>query len=143
MTGELEVDLLCAIENVYKEKLIIFLRRLSRLGSSDNQIVSRIWTTNILNLDELGLLFNALPEKGLTEKKKQSKGDKKSKQGMAAMFIVAADGSFVFEPLLFGDQKYHGVLDLSKIIQDQCLFIIFQIAKHGWIVILWRLFLAN
>ena len=58
-----------------------------------------------MNLDELGLLFNTLPEKGLTEKKKQSKGDKKSKQGMAAMFIVAADGSFVFEPVVIWRSK--------------------------------------
>ena len=34
-------------------------------------------------------------------------------------------------PLLFGNQKHHGVLDLSEVRQDQCLFIIFQIAKYG------------
>ena len=53
---------------------------------------------NILNLDELGLFFKALPEKGLAEKKKKSKGGKKSKQRMTVMFIVASDCSFVFEP---------------------------------------------
>ena len=53
---------------------------------------------NILNLDELGLFFKALPEKGLAEKTKKSKGGKKSKQRMIVMFIVASDGSFVFEP---------------------------------------------
>ena len=53
---------------------------------------------NILNLDELGLFFKALPEKGLAEKTKKSKGGKKSKQLVTVMFIVASDGSFVFEP---------------------------------------------
>ena len=63
---------------------------------------------------------------------------------MTVMFIVAADGSFFFlNPLLFGDQKYHNGLDLSRIRQDQCLFIIFQIAKHEWIVISWRPFMAD
>ena len=51
------------------------------------------------------------------------------------MFIVVADGSFVFNLLLCGKQTYHGVLDLSKIRQGQCQLIIFQIAKHGWTVI--------
>ena len=53
---------------------------------------------NILNLDELGLFFKALPEKGLAEKTKKSKGGNKSKQRMTVIFIVASDGSFVFEP---------------------------------------------
>ena len=52
---------------------------------------------NILNLDELGLFYEALQEKGLTEKKKPSKVRKKLKQLMTAMFIVAVDGFFVFE----------------------------------------------
>ena len=34
-------------------------------------------------------------------------------------------------PLLFGDQKYHGVLDLSKIRQDQFLLVVFKLAKRG------------
>ena len=53
---------------------------------------------NILNLDELGLFFKALPEKDLAEKTRKSKGGKKSKQHMTVMFIVASDGSFVFKP---------------------------------------------
>ena len=47
---------------------------------------------NILNLDEFGLFFKVLPEKGLAEKVKKSKDGKKSKQGMSVMFIVASDG---------------------------------------------------
>ena len=60
---------------------------------------------NILNLDELGLFFKALPEKGLAEKTKKSKGGKKSKQRMTVMFIVASDGSFVFEPTVIWRSK--------------------------------------
>ena len=37
---------------------------------------------NILNLDEIGLFFKALSEKGLAEKTMKSKGGKKSKQRM-------------------------------------------------------------
>ena len=59
----------------------------------------------ILNLDELGQFFKALPEKGLSEKTKKSKGGKKSKQRMTVMFIVASDGSFVFEPTVIWRSK--------------------------------------
>ena len=60
---------------------------------------------NILNLDELGLFFRALPEKGLAEKTKKSKSGKKSKQRMTVLFIVASDGSFVFEPAVIWGSK--------------------------------------
>ena len=60
---------------------------------------------NILNLDELGLCFKALPEKGLAEKTKKSKGGKKSKQRMTVTFIVASDGSFVFGPTVIWRSK--------------------------------------
>ena len=60
---------------------------------------------NILNFDELGLFFKALLEKGLAEKTKKSKGGKKSKQCMTVMFIVASDGSFVFEPTVIWRSK--------------------------------------
>ena len=58
-----------------------------------------------LNLDELGLFFKTLPEKGLAEKTKKSKGGKKSKQPMTVMFIVASDSSFVFEPTVIWRSK--------------------------------------
>ena len=60
---------------------------------------------NILNLDELGQFFKALPEKGLARKTKKSKGGKKSKQRMTVVFIVASDGSFVFEPTFIWRSK--------------------------------------
>ena len=60
---------------------------------------------SILNLDELGLFFKALPEKVLAEKTKKSKGSKKSNQRMTVMFIVASDDSFVFEPTVIFRSK--------------------------------------
>ena len=73
---------------------------------------------NILNLDELGLFFKALPEKGLAEKTKKSKGGKKSKQRMTVMFIVASDGSLVFEPTVIWRSKlprcFKSLKDVSR-----------------------------
>ena len=73
---------------------------------------------NIINLDELGLFFKALPEKGLMEKEKKTKGGKKSKQRMTVMFIVASDGSFVFEPTAIwrskGPRYFKSVKDLLR-----------------------------
>ena len=57
-----------------------------------------------------------------------------------AMFIVAAEVLLFSNPFLFGDQKSIAVLDLSKIRQGQCLFVIFQTVNHEQIVILWRVF---
>ena len=52
---------------------------------------------NILNVNELGF-FKALPVKVLIEKGKKTKGDKKTKQRMTVMFIVASNSSFIFDP---------------------------------------------
>ena len=52
---------------------------------------------NILNVNELGF-FKALPVKVLIEKGKKTKGDKKIKQRMTVMFIVASNSSFIFDP---------------------------------------------
>ena len=51
-------------------------------------------------MDELGLFFKALPEKGLVEKSRRCKGGKKSKQLLTADFFVAADGSKISEPVV-------------------------------------------
>ena len=53
---------------------------------------------NISNLVKLGVFFKILSEKSLAENMKKGKGGKKLKQRMTVMFIVASDGSFVFEP---------------------------------------------
>ena len=43
-------------------------------------------------MDELGLFFKALPEKGLLEKSRGWKEDEKSKQRLTAAFFVVVDG---------------------------------------------------
>ena len=55
---------------------------------------------DIWDMDELGLFFKALPEKGLVQKSKKCKGGKKSKQRFTAVFFVAADGSIVSQPIV-------------------------------------------
>ena len=73
---------------------------------------------NIQNLDKLELFSMALPEIGLTEKKKENKGREKSIQRMTVMFIVAGDGSFVFEPIVIWRSKlprcFRSLKDLSR-----------------------------
>ena len=59
----------------------------------------------ISNLYELGLFFKALSEKVLMEKGKTTNGGKKSKQCMTLMFVVASDGSFIFEPSVIWRSK--------------------------------------
>ena len=44
-------------------------------------------------MDELGLFFETLPNKGLVEKKKSSRSGKKSKKRMTTAVFVAASGS--------------------------------------------------
>ena len=73
---------------------------------------------NILNLDDLGLFFKALPEKGIAAKTKKSKGGKKLKPRMTVMFSVASDGSFVFEPTVIWRSKlsrcFKSLKDVSR-----------------------------
>ena len=51
-------------------------------------------------MDELGLFFKSLAEKGLLEKSRRCKGGKKSKQLFTADFFVAADDSKISEPVV-------------------------------------------
>ena len=60
---------------------------------------------NIWNMDELGLFFKALPEKGLVEKSRRCKRGKKSKQCLTAVFFVTADGSEISEPIVIWKSK--------------------------------------
>ena len=60
---------------------------------------------NIWNMDELGLLFKVLLEKGLVEKSRRCKGDKKFKKRLTAAFFVASDGSKISEPVIIWKSK--------------------------------------
>ena len=57
-----------------------------------------IWTN-------LAVFFSALPEKGLVEKGKHAKGDKKSKQRLTVAFFVNAAGEKVDQPILIWKSK--------------------------------------
>ena len=95
---------------------------------------------NILNFDELGLIFKALPEKGLSEKTKKSKGGKKSKQRMTIMLLLLLMVLLSLNQLSFGDQNYHVPLSPLKMHQDWCPCITFWIKRLRWTRTLWRVF---
>ena len=56
-------------------------------------------------MDELALLFKALQEKDLVEKLRICKWGKKSKQGLKAVFFVAAGGLKHSEPVAIWKSK--------------------------------------
>ena len=56
-------------------------------------------------MDETGVFFKALPDRGLAEKKKKAKGGNKSKQRMTAAFFVSADGGKVCDPIVIWKAK--------------------------------------
>ena len=60
---------------------------------------------DIWNMDELGLFFKALPEKGHAEKSISAKGGKKCKQRYTVAIFVAADGSKVTNSVLVGRSR--------------------------------------
>lgn len=60
---------------------------------------------DILNMDESGCFFKALPTKGFALKGKKSKGGKKSKQRMTVAFFVSADGGKVGKPIVIWKSK--------------------------------------
>ena len=70
-------------------------------------------------MDELDLLFKALPEKGLAEKSRRCKGGKKSKQRLAA-----ADGSKISEPVVIWKSKsprcFQNIQGKTRQIQVHC-----------------------
>ena len=75
------------------------------------QMTTKSWTERLIeftvgyrlkdrsNMEELGLFFNALLDRDLVEKTKQSNGGKKSKQRLTAAFFVV-DGSKATEPIV-------------------------------------------
>lgn len=60
---------------------------------------------DILNMDESGCFFKALPTKGYAIKGKKSKGGKKSKQRVTVAFFVSADGGKVGKPIVIWKSK--------------------------------------
>ena len=56
-------------------------------------------------MDELGLFFEALPDKRLVQKKKSAKGGKKSKKRMIVAVFVVADGSKPCDPVVIWRSK--------------------------------------
>ena len=60
---------------------------------------------DILNMDESGCFFKALPTKGLAQKGKKSKGGKKSKQRITVAFFVSADGEKVGKQIVIWRSK--------------------------------------
>ena len=73
---------------------------------------------DIWNMDELGLFFKALPEKGLAEKSISAKGGKKCKQRCTVAIFVAADGSKVTDPVVVGRSRkpncFRNLKDISR-----------------------------
>ena len=55
---------------------------------------------DILNMDESGCFFKALPTKGLAQKGKKTKGGKNSKQRITVAFFVSADGGKAGKPIV-------------------------------------------
>ena len=55
---------------------------------------------NIWNLDETGVFWRALPDKGLSERSKQCRGGKKCKQWITVTFIVNAAGESEVKPIV-------------------------------------------
>ena len=55
---------------------------------------------NILNMDQTGCFFKALPEKGLVEKKRQGRGGKKSNTRLTIAFFVSPAGKKVTVPIV-------------------------------------------
>ena len=51
-------------------------------------------------MDETGCFCKALPEKGLVEKGKKTKGGKKSKQRLTVAFFVNAAGQKIDQPVV-------------------------------------------
>ena len=60
---------------------------------------------DVLNMDELGLFFKGLPQKGLVEKRKKGRGRKQSKKQCTVALFVAANGPKVYDPIVVWRSK--------------------------------------
>ena len=64
------------------------------------EIVQGYSNEDIWNLDESGVFWKALPDKGFGQKVKECKGGKKSKQRFTIAFIVNAAGKSESKPII-------------------------------------------
>ena len=63
---------------------------------------------DVLNIDELGLIFKTLPQKGLAEKGKKGRDGKQSKKQCTVALFVAANGSKVCDSIVVRRSKKPG-----------------------------------
>ena len=61
---------------------------------------------DIINMDEFAVFFRALPDKGLREKGKSSRGGKNSKLRITCAIFVSLAGDKVCEPIVIGRSKH-------------------------------------
>ena len=72
------------------------------------QLVKGYTFEDVLNIDELGLIFKTLPQKGLAEKRKKGRNRKQSKKRCTVALFVAANGSTVCDPIVVRRSKKPG-----------------------------------
>ena len=96
--GLLETRISGEADDIPKMTIQLWIERLPGLTSGYK--LRKIW-----NMDELGLFFKSLLEKGLVKKWRRCKGSKKSKQRLTAAFFVAADGSKISAPVVIWKSK--------------------------------------
>ncbi len=71
---------------------------------------------NIWNCDETGCYWNALPDKGFAEKKKECKGGKKSKLRVTICFFVNATGESESLPVVIWKSAKPSVLKVHVLL---------------------------
>ena len=64
------------------------------------EIVEGYRIDDVRNLDESGVFWQALPDKGFGQRLRQCKGGKKSKQRITVAFIVNAAGKSEVKPIV-------------------------------------------
>ena len=65
---------------------------------------------DILNMDELGLIFKTMPQKRLVQKRKKAGDGKQSKERCTVALFVVDNCSKVVTLLFYGDSKIHFAL---------------------------------
>ena len=92
----------------------------------------RLWPCWYLEHGRDGLLFQALPEEGLAEKKSQARGGKKSKTRLTIAFFVSAAAEKVKNQLLFGEVLNRDVSRSWPTLNVLMTCITIQVKNDGW-----------